>query len=192
VEAERRGLLSEKDILESAILVVRFQRGDRAAFEAIVRLWERRLFYYIRRLAKSEADAWELLQETWLKLFRSLGSLRDPRTLPAFLYTTARNTAISRLRAQKLQSTADNFDEVHDESAAVDIDAFDNAEQVHAAMEQLPLAQREALTLFFLEDLSLEQIAELLDVPLGTVKSRLHYAKIAIRSIINPGDKHEH
>ena len=74
-------MLSEKDILESAILVVRFQRGDRAAFEAIVRMWEQRLFYYIRRLAPTEADAWELLQETWLKLFRSLGTLRDPRTL---------------------------------------------------------------------------------------------------------------
>ena len=185
-------MLSEKDILESAILVVRFQRGDRASFEAIVRLWEQRLFFYIRRMIQSEADAWELLQETWLKLFRSLGSLRDPRTLPAFLYTTARNTAISRLRTQKLQITTDNFDKVHDASATVDIDAFDNAEQVHAAMEQLPLAQREALTLFFLQDLSLEQIAELLDVPLGTVKSRLHYAKIAIRSILNPGDEHEH
>jgi RNA polymerase sigma-70 factor (ECF subfamily) len=182
-------LLSDKDNLESAILVVRFQRGDRAAFEAIVRMWERRLFYYIRRLARSEEDAWELLQEAWLKLFRSLGSLRDPRTLPAYLYATARNTALSRLRDQKLQNVAESIDEVCDDSAAIDINAFDHAEEVHRALDQLPLAQREVLTLFFLQDLSLEEIAMLVGVPLGTVKSRLHYGKQAVRKIIS-GDKH--
>jgi RNA polymerase sigma-70 factor (ECF subfamily) len=152
-------------------------------------LWERRLFYYIRRLASTEADAWELLQETWLKVFRSLSALRDPRTLPSFLYTTARNTAVSRLRSQKLENTAENI-EVHDESTAIEIDAFDHADEVHLALEQLPLAQREALTLFFLQDLSLEEIATLLDVPLGTVKSRLHYGKLAIRKFLS-GDKHD-
>jgi RNA polymerase sigma-70 factor (ECF subfamily) len=182
-------LLSDKDILESAILVVRFQRGDRAAFEAIVRLWERRLFYYIRRLVRSEEDAWELLQETWLKLFRSLGALRDPRTLPAFLYTTARNTALSRLRDRKIENTAESLDEVSDDSAAIDFNAYDHAEEIQYALDQLPLAQREALTLFFLEDLSLVEIAALVGVPPGTVKSRLHYGKLAIKKLLS-GDEH--
>jgi RNA polymerase sigma-70 factor (ECF subfamily) len=176
-------LLSEKDILESAILVVRFQRGDRSAFEAIVRTWEQRLFFYIQRMVKSEADAWELLQETWLRLFRSLGTLRDPRTLPAFLYTTARHAAISRMR-KRGQETESYIDELPDGTAEAEIDAFDNAELVHHALDQLPLAQREALTLFFLQDLSLDEIAELLDVPAGTVKSRIHYGKQAIRKIL--------
>jgi RNA polymerase sigma-70 factor, ECF subfamily len=185
-------LLSEKEILESAILVVRFQRGDRAAFDAIVRTWEQRLFYYIRRLAASEADAWELLQETWIKLFKSLGTLRDPRTLPAFLYTTARNTALSRLRRKELPTEwYEEGVEANDEPLAA-VESFDNAERVHHALGQLPLAQREALTLYFLEDLSLEEISQLLDVPLGTVKSRLHYAKNAIRKILceNEDDGH--
>ena len=89
---------NDKQMLESALLTVRWQRGDRSAFEEIVRLWERSLFYYLRRLAPSEADAWEFLQETWIKVFRSLNSLRDPHALPALLYRTALNTAISRLR----------------------------------------------------------------------------------------------
>src|SRR5439155_20317031 len=91
-------LRPDKQILESAILVTRFQRGERAAFDSIVRLWERSLFFYLRRLAPGEADTWDLMQETWMRLFRAIASLRDPRTLPAFLYTTARNVAISRLR----------------------------------------------------------------------------------------------
>ena len=65
--------------------------------------------------------------------------------------------------------------EVHDESASNDISAFDNAEQVQRALDQLPILQREALTLYFLEDLSFDEMAAILELPLGTVKSRIHY-----------------
>ena len=177
-------MLADRQLLESALLVVRFQRGDSDAFEGLVKLWERSLFFYLRRLAGSEADAWELLQETWLKVFRSLGSLRDPQALAAFLYRTGRNTAVSRLRKRGFDEAEQYSDEVPDGSAADQVSAFDNAEAVHHALDQLPLLQREALTLYFLEDLSLDQMAATLDVPLGTVKSRIHYAKLAMRKIL--------
>jgi RNA polymerase sigma-70 factor, ECF subfamily len=183
-------LSPDRQLLESALLVVRYQRGDQSAFPEIVALWERSLFYYLRRLSACEADAWELLQETWLKLFRSLSSLRDPQSLPSFLYTTARNTAISRMRNHKVHDAADTINEVSDETATTTVQAFDNAEQVHHALDQLPLAQREALTLYFLHDLSLEEMATLLDVPLGTVKSRIHYGKLALRSALS-GTNHD-
>jgi RNA polymerase sigma factor (sigma-70 family) len=182
-------LPADRQLLESALLVVRYQRGDRGAFEGIVQLWEASLFYYLRRLAASEADAWELLQETWLKLFRSLGSLRDPQAFPAFLYKTARNTALSRLRKREFAEVENYPHEVHDESAGDDISTFDNADEVHHALDQLPLLQREALTLYFLEDLSLDEMAATLDVPVGTVKSRLHYAKLAMRKILTQGNQ---
>ena len=178
----------DRQILESALLAVRWQRGDHSSFEEIVKLWEQSLYYYLRRLVSSDADAWELLQETWLKLFRSLATLRDPHALPAFLYTTARHTAISRLRRDLKEETYE--EEVHHESAPNEIAVLEDAEQVHHALDQLPLHQREALTLYFLQDLSLEEMSKLLDVPLGTVKSRLHYAKIAIRKILSSGDQH--
>jgi RNA polymerase sigma-70 factor (ECF subfamily) len=181
-------VLSDKQLVESDLLVVRWQRGDRSAFEGIVKLWEQPLFYYLRRLAASEADAWELLQDTWLKVLRSLDSLRDGRALPAFLYTTAHHTAISHLRRLNRTEDARDVESVPDDSAADDVAILDNAEHVHHALDQLPLFQREVLTLFFLQDLSLEQMAQLLAVPLGTVKSRLHYAKIAMRQILSRGN----
>ncbi len=180
----------DKQILESALLVTRWQRGDRSAFEGIVKLWEQSLFYYLRRLAPSESDAWELLQETWLKLFRSLSKLRDPHTLPAFLYTTARNTAISHLRNREFDNKTLEHECLGDDSADDEISSIDDAEQVHHALDQLPLLQREVLTLYFLQDLSLDQIAALLNVPVGTVKSRLHYAKSAIRKILLQGTEY--
>jgi RNA polymerase sigma-70 factor, ECF subfamily len=177
----------DKQLLESALLVVRWQRGDRDAFGGIVQLWERSLFFYLRRLTESEADAWELLQETWLKLIRSLNSLRDPYSLPAFLYATARNTAISRQRTQQCET--ENYpDQIPDDRSLNDLSAFEDADQVRHGLDRLPLAQREALTLFFLHDLSLEEIAALLDIPLGTVKSRIHYAKASLCRILSEGE----
>jgi RNA polymerase sigma-70 factor, ECF subfamily len=180
-------LLPDRQILETELLLTRCQRGERDAFGGIVKVWERSLFYYLRRLAPREEDAWDLLQETWLKVFRTLRSIRDPRTFPAYLYTTARNAAISRLRIRHHDSRAS--EEVT--SADCAFIAFDDAEQVHHALDQLPLPQREALTLYFLQELSIEQIAAVLSVPVGTVKSRLHYAKQAVRKIISNGDRHD-
>ena len=182
-------MLPDTQLLESALLVVRWQRGDREAFAGLVKLWERSLFYYLRRLAATEADAWELLQETWLKTLKSLHTLRDPRALPSFLYTIARNAALSRLRSREFDNE-EYPENIPDHRSNDDGFAFENAEQVHHALAQLSLPQREALTLYFLQDLSLEEMADVLDVPLGTVKSRLHYAKLALRNILSPGDDH--
>jgi RNA polymerase sigma-70 factor (ECF subfamily) len=184
-----RPLRPDRQILASELLVTQCQRGDHKAFDGLVRMWERPLFYYLRRLAPSEADAWDLLQETWLKVFRAIGKLRDPRTFPAFLYTTARNVAVTRMR---LRFDADGSPSDVADASAQDCAfiAFDDAEQVHHALDQLPLSQREALTLYFLEDLSIDEISRVLGVAVGTVKSRLHYGKQAIRKIISDGDGH--
>jgi len=179
----------DKQLIESALLVVRWQRGDREAFAEIMKLWERSLLFYLRRLAPSEADAWELLQETWLKLLRSLHKLRDPRTLPSYLYTIARHAAISRLRIASPE--VESYPEqLADDRSRDDVAAFDDAEQLRHALDQLPVHQREILTLFFLDDLSLEELSTLLEVPVGTVKSRLHYAKAALRAIVTQGASH--
>ena len=180
--------MTDGRMIESELLVTRWQRGDRSAFSSLVEMWERPLFYYVRRLAPSEVETWDILQETWLKTFRSLGSLRDPRALPAFLYKTARNAAISRLRLHERQEELTKSPDACATSPSDEVTAFDNAEQVHHALDQLPIAQREALTLYFLQDLSLDEMAALLDVPLGTVKSRLHYGKLAIRRILQEDD----
>jgi RNA polymerase sigma-70 factor (ECF subfamily) len=180
----------DRQMLESELLAVRWQRGDPTAAAGIVRLWEKSLFYYLRRLAPTEADAWELLQETWLKAFQSLKSLRDPAALPAFLYRIARNTAISRFRRPEFFQLDTDAENIRDGSQADAVEDFHNAEQVHHALQQLPLLQREALTLFFLQELSIEEMAVLLGIPVGTVKSRLHYAKRAVRTILIEGDCH--
>jgi RNA polymerase sigma-70 factor (ECF subfamily) len=186
-------LLRDKRLIESELLVVRWLRGDEEAFGAIVGLWERSLFYYVRRLIGSEADAWEVMQEAWLKVLRAGKSLRDPGAFPAFLYRIARNAAVSRLRQKGLRLEAPEAVEGDAGEVAADwVDEFDDADEVHTALDRLAVTHREVLTLFFLRELSLEEIAELLEIPVGTVKSRLHHARRAMRDCLEnlKGDCH--
>jgi RNA polymerase sigma-70 factor (ECF subfamily) len=183
---------TEKDLIHHELLVMRCQRGERAALEELVATWERRLFYFIRRLGCEEQDAWDVLQQTWLKVLRGLGGLREPRTLAPWLYRIARNTAINHGQMRSLHR-----ERLHDLECAGDREDdpgprnFEDAEQIHHGLLQLSLPHREVLTLYFLESMTVEQIASVLEVPAGTVKSRLYHARRALRDVLTKEDKND-
>lgn len=177
-------MTGDKQAVYQQLLVVRAQRGDAGALEELISLWEPRLFYYVRRLVDQEADAWDVLQKTWLKMMRRIGTLRDPAALPRWLYTLARNTAFDAARARQTDHLSlgdrEDFEEPH--TGPEEPFDFEDAEAVHRALERISRPHREVLTLFFLEDLSVEEIGDVVGVPPGTVKSRLHYARRALRA----------
>jgi len=176
-------MTGDKQAVYQQLLVVRAQRGDAGALEELIALWEPRLFYYVRRLVDQEADAWDVLQKTWVKLMRRVKTLRDPQALPRWLYTLARNTAIDHARARPADHLSLNEAEGYEEPRSEPNEeiGFDDAEAVHRALGRISAAHREVLTLFFLQDLSVEEIGEVIGVPQGTVKSRLYYARRALR-----------
>ena len=180
-------MTTPKETVHQQLLLVRCQRGDREAMEELIATWEKRLFYYIRRMVDQEADAWDVMQKTWIKVFRRLKSLKDPQSFPCWLYTLTRNTALSHLQRRpgvRLVSDALNQCEslpAEDNCTTV----FEDTEAVHNALGRISSDHCEVLTLFFLEDLSIEEIGRVIGVPQGTVKSRLHYAKRALRELID-------
>jgi RNA polymerase sigma-70 factor (ECF subfamily) len=175
----------DKDAVARELLALRCRRGDRAALEELIRTWEPRLLYFLRRLVRDEADARDVLQETWVRVLGGIGFLSDPRSLAPWLYRIARNVANSHARAR--EPPHESLED-HPDTNALDLTGgpleFEDAEQVHRGLLSLSLPHREVLTLFFLEDLTVEQVATVLGVPPGTVKSRLHYAKRALRQVI--------
>jgi RNA polymerase sigma factor (sigma-70 family) len=178
-------LRPDKELIYQELLVLRCQRGDKVALAELVSTWEKRLFYFIRRLVNEEHDAWDILQQTWLKVMRGISTLKEPRNLAPWLYRIARNNAINLGHLRAVQR--DNLDDYPADSEALE-DAgprnFEDAEQIHHGLLQLGLAHREVLTLFFLEDMTTDEIAHVLDIPAGTVKSRLHHAKHALRCVL--------
>ena len=178
-------MISEKEQIRDELLVLKCRRGDHAAWHELIELWRPRLFYFVRRLVPTEADAWYVLQQTWIGAYEGIDRLQDTRQLAPWLYRIARNKSIDYRRRlsshEPLDEDADDSPTPEDEQLA-----FDNVESVHLALDRLSLAHREALTLYFLEDLSVDAIAQVLGVPPGTVKSRLHHAKQELRIILEP------
>ena len=118
-----------------------------------------------------------------MRVLRGIGGLRDPAKLRAWLFGIAHRTWIDTLRRKYAVVVAD-IDEV-DQHELPDPMASDELEQELTAVEhelaRLPAIEREALTLFYLRELSLHEIAQALDIPIGTVKSRLHRARRMLR-----------
>jgi RNA polymerase sigma-70 factor, ECF subfamily len=171
--------MSSEDPLQ--VLVHRCRRGERAAFEEIFRRFQPKLRYYLRRLDPGGNHVEDMLQDVWLKVIRRIGSLRDPAAFVGWLYTIARNEAYSRAKAR------DPFVELRDEQLELVTDnhepvfSADDAARIHVALAKLTPAHREILTFCFLEDLSHPQIAEILGLRAGTVRSRIYYAKQSLR-----------
>ena len=180
-------MFSDHDHLLCEYLLLRCRRQDTAAAIELTAMFQQPLLYYLRRIVGTEADAWDVLQETWMAVFRSLHTLKERRAFPAYVYRVARNAALAHLRKRSAEAAtleeAVESAELPGEEQEEDFSSED-AERVHWGLAKLPLAQREVLTLHFLADLSLEEIGEVVGIPVGTVKSRLFHAKRGLRAVL--------
>jgi RNA polymerase sigma-70 factor (ECF subfamily) len=172
--------MDEREQTEEAMLVLLAQQGDGQAFRTLVEAYDRRLLYFVRRIFDEAEEAFDILQEVWLRVHRNLRKLKSPRAFRVWLYRIAHDQAISALRRHHRLVPLEHVpaEEMVDEEGSEVV--MDSAEIVHAALKTLSMDHRRVLVLRFLEDMSIEEIAEVLDCSLGTVKSRLHYAKAAL------------
>ncbi len=173
-----------------SILVVRCQAGDRAAFEELVELYQPRLRYFLARMIGADQAADDLLQEVWLDVYRGVARLADPVAFPAWLYRIARHRALGELRKRRPPLTPLEGIDFAEQSEDDDFSAED-AERVHAALGQLAPEHREVLLLRFFEGMAYEDIARVIGCHVGTVRSRLHYAKRALRRAMEGVLQHE-
>jgi RNA polymerase sigma factor (sigma-70 family) len=176
--------MRDVETVRRELLVLRCQQGERPAFEELVRAWEPHLLYYIGRLVGNEADRWQILQDVWVKVLSGIHGLHDPGRLPAWLYAITRHTIMDYRRELFARAEEGHPAEAPEPVAADDLERFETAEQVHWGLSHVSLADREVLTLFFLRDLSTEEIAEVLGIPRGTVKSRLFTARKNLRTVL--------
>jgi RNA polymerase sigma-70 factor (ECF subfamily) len=179
----------EQDRLADAILVLSCQKRDESAFRAMVNRWQPHLYYYVRRIVEDENAVWDVLQETWLAVYQEIRTLEDPRKFPAWLYKISHNKAVSLLRREGkyVQMVEEQMADCFENNGAIDI-AEEQAELAHKLLGKLELAHREILTLYFLEGFSIREMAGILGVSEGTVKSRLHYAKQKLREAVKGAD----
>ena len=162
-------------------IVHRCRDGERAAFEELFEMYQPRLKYYVRRLDGNGVNSDDILQDIWLTVFKKINQLKDARTFAVWLYRIARNRVYDRFRRKDRAVRLPQEDQLP--ASGCDGPVFDakDADRLHRAMGELKPYHREVLTLCFIEQMSYLSIADVIDCYLGTVRSRIYYAKHSLR-----------
>jgi RNA polymerase sigma factor (sigma-70 family) len=192
--------------MSDELLVVRCQLGEREAFAELVRAWHPAVERYVGRMLGGPAD--DVVQEVWLAVVKGLPRLRQPDRFAPWLFIIARRAVLNRLRDAYAHPKPEPIDnrpgedgpgyggaDYHragyggagydwpnkDGTGGDEAETVVNRETLGGALAALPAPEREVLLLFYLEDLPLTACAQICAVPVGTVKSRLHRARILLR-----------
>ena len=168
-------------------LALRCQSGEAGAFEDLIAVMERPLLYYASSLTGNEDSGLDVLQEVWISAFRSIHKLKDPGSLRSWLYSITHGIAVDRIRKNYSREQAEKVQFEDFQEAEEPTFAEEDAAAVHQALSEIGVKHREVLVLYFLEDLSLAEIATVVGCSEGTVKSRIHYAKRAMKEILSGG-----
>ena len=180
-------------------LVERAQRGDKHAFELLVAKYQRRLGRLISRFVRDSAEAEDVTQEAFIKAYRALPAFRGESAFYTWLYRIGINTAknyllaLGRRAPTSTQYDAEESEEFEDAGLLHEVSTPENelmskqvVEVVNSSLQQLPDDLRTALTLREIEGLSYEEIAEVMNCPIGTVRSRIFRAREAIATNLRP------
>jgi RNA polymerase sigma-70 factor (ECF subfamily) len=171
--------------------VAQARAGEPAAWDALFRRYQLPLYVYVFELVRDEQAALDVAQETFIAAARHIGGLRDDAKLGSWLFGIAHQKCVQRWRKRR-EVLFDEIPDAPEEFETGPDDLLIRREQAAEFMKllnQLPSPQRSVLLLHFLEDFPLEEIARITETQLGTVKSRLHYAKRALRKLLE--DKNE-
>jgi RNA polymerase sigma-70 factor (ECF subfamily) len=170
---------------DDELLVIRCQLGEAEAFDALVLRWHPPLSRYIKGLLPNDNSADDVVQELWIGVLRSIPRLREPASLAPWLFSIARRAVMTRLR-QRYAAAVEVPLNAPDDFGAEDVPidpSDDDWTTLQRHLERLPVAEREVLVLFYLREMSLQQLSAVLAVPVGTVKSRLHRARRQLRTL---------
>ncbi len=189
-KSETQTLKRKADV--DAELIKRVKRGDKRAFDLLVKKYQGRIVQLINRYVKDPAEALDIAQETFLKAYRALPSFRGESAFYTWLYRIAINTAKNHLssRARRPSDTEVDLSETeqfemetrlkHEETPEEILMSEEVAQAVKEAIEALPEELKTAIILRELEGMSYEEIAQVMGCPVGTVRSRIFRAREAI------------
>ncbi|CCE22274.1 MULTISPECIES: RNA polymerase sigma factor RpoE [Methylotuvimicrobium] len=179
-------------------LVLRVQQGDKSAFDLLVIKYQYKIVQLVNRYVKDPSEAQDVAQESFIKAYRAIGNFRGDSAFYTWLYRIAINTAKNYLVARSRRSSdyEIDIDDAEQIQNAPELKGMDTPEQhllneeiletIKAAIEKLPEEMRIAITLREFEGMSYEEIAEAMECPVGTVRSRIFRAREAIDNKLTP------
>ena len=190
-------LMSDREVDQQ--LVVRAQAGDKRAFELLVIKYQRKVERLLSRIIRNQDEIQDVAQESFIKAYRALANFRGDSAFYTWLYRISVNTAKNYLVSQGRRApTSTGYDAEEAEGFEDAVGLRDNAtpdallmskqiaEIVNATIDKLPEELRTAITLREIDGLSYEEIAQIMDCPIGTVRSRIFRAREAVAEQLRP------
>ena len=165
------------------LLVLEAQAGNRAAFEMLYRHYNKPLLRFAYRFCSDEQLTSDAVQEAWITLSKKLKSLKDPRGFRAWAYKTVRWRVVDQVRRRGMLYGVQT-EPLSEDTAIGEVGGsahLATSDQLKTHLQTLPAEERHALALFYFEEMKLSEIAVILEVPIGTVKSRLNRARGRLR-----------
>jgi len=162
-------------------IVHRCQDGERTAFEELFEMYQPRLKYYVRRLDSGGANIDDTLQDIWLAVFKKIHKLKDANVFAVWLYRIARNKVYDEFRSKDRFARLPEEDEFSVSGSVEPVFDINDTEKLHMALNKLKPYHREVLTLSFIEQMPYQSIADVVGCSIGTVRSRIFYAKKSLR-----------
>jgi RNA polymerase sigma-70 factor (ECF subfamily) len=174
---------------DDVLFIEQARKGDHAAFGELVKRYQRRAYAVAYGLVGNRDDALELAQESFVKAYRAMGRFNTDRPFYPWLHRIVRNTCLNHIKKRSRRGEfsldgmmADGRDFATDERGPAESAGADELRRgLSRAMQRLSAPHREILTLRHVDELSYEEIAQVLEVPKGTVMSRLHAARRSLR-----------
>ncbi|HNP18038.1 MAG TPA: RNA polymerase sigma factor [Fulvivirga sp.] len=160
-----------QDQIFDELLILKCREGDTKAFELLVKRWSKKLIFFAYKFTNNIEAARDVTQESWISIHKGLRKLQEPSKFKSWAFRITHNKSIDYLRQQKKQELAEIEPVIED-----DLDN-DQWPTVNALLLNMPKQHKTVLTLFYLEQQSIRQIASILKLSEGTVKSRIFYAR---------------
>lgn len=161
------------------LLVIDAKLGDEHAFEQLFHYFQQGLLRYAYKVSTDSQVAQEAVQNSWIKVTKNLSKLKDPRAFKSWLFQLTHWQVLDLIRKQNIHNKCVNIDDVNElEAPKV---KTENGE-LHFQLSQLENIDKQAIHLFYLEEMSLQEISIVLSIPIGTVKSRLNRARKILKN----------
>jgi RNA polymerase sigma-70 factor (ECF subfamily) len=175
-------MADELSKIENELLVIDAQDGNTAAMEALVARWQKRLWLYAYRTTSNADAAWEITQDTWMAIIKGLHRLNDPAGFITWAYRIVTNKSCDwiKRKVKKQQSIEELKMRIENEANWRD---HDNKNDINSILKKLPFGSSTVLSLYYLEGFSISEVADILNIPKGTVKSRLFKARNEFKEI---------
>ncbi len=185
--------------LDDQALIERCKTGNTDAFDELVSRYEKQVYNFAYRISGNHDIAWDVSQEAFIRVFNSIRSFRGDANFSTWAYRIVKNVYLDELKKSKSNRTTslDEYVELDENSVAKQVqdteptpdqvvEARDRTRILQEAINSLPEYQRIIVTLYHVRHQSYEQISDVLELPIGTVKSRLNRARLALADILRP------